>query len=67
MTGRRTRGHEHKGFMTSGDHDMLAGGAGGTAALIAARAAPAGFCSDTGGSCRVPAALNGIVGQPLAW
>lgn len=37
----------------------LAGSSGGTAALIAARGVTAGFCSDTSGSCRVPASLTG--------
>ena len=35
---------------------------GGTAAAIAARIAPAGLGTDTGGSSRIPAALCGIVG-----
>lgn len=38
------------------------GSSGGTAAAIAARIAPAGLGTDTGGSARVPAALTGIVG-----
>eukprot|EP00891_Asterochloris_glomerata_P000681 jgi/Astpho2/681/Aster-x0031 len=38
------------------------GSSGGTAALVAARAAPAGFCSDTGGSCRIPGSMTGTVG-----
>jgi len=38
------------------------GSSGGTGAAIAARMAPAGLGSDTGGSVRVPAALNGISG-----
>ena len=38
------------------------GSSGGTAAIVAARGAPAGFCSDTGGSCRNPASMTGIVG-----
>jgi len=43
--------------------DRFAGGSsGGTAAAIAARLAPAGLGSDTGGSVRIPAALNGIAG-----
>ncbi|KAK9849931.1 hypothetical protein WJX84_011846 [Apatococcus fuscideae] len=38
------------------------GSSGGTAALIAARATSAGFCSDTGGSCRIPGAMCGTAG-----
>ncbi|HEY1336953.1 MAG TPA: amidase family protein [Bryobacteraceae bacterium] len=39
------------------------GGAGGTAAAIAARITPAGLGSDTAGSSRMPAALCGIAGM----
>lgn len=38
------------------------GSSGGTGAAIAARMAPAGLGSDTGGSVRIPAGLCGIVG-----
>jgi mandelamide amidase len=38
------------------------GSSGGTAASIAARIAPAGLGTDTGGSMRIPAALCGVVG-----
>lgn len=38
------------------------GSSGGSGVAIAARMAPAGLGSDTGGSVRIPAALNGIAG-----
>ncbi|MHA1572237.1 MAG: indoleacetamide hydrolase, partial [Alphaproteobacteria bacterium] len=45
------------------DRQMIAGGSsGGTAAALAARMAPLGLGTDTGGSVRQPAALCGIVG-----
>ncbi len=45
------------------DPSRIAGGSsGGTGAAIAARMAPAGLGTDTGGSIRIPAALNGIAG-----
>ncbi len=43
--------------------DRIPGGSsGGTAAAVAARLAPGGVGTDTGGSVRIPAALCGIVG-----
>jgi mandelamide amidase len=45
------------------DPKRIAGGSsGGSGVAIAARMAPAGLGSDTGGSVRIPAALNGISG-----
>ena len=45
------------------DPDFMAGGSsGGTAVAVAAGMAVAGLGTDTGGSARIPAALNGIVG-----
>jgi len=49
--------------LTPYDKSRFAGGSsGGTGAAIAARMAPAGLGTDTGGSVRIPAALNGISG-----
>ncbi len=39
------------------------GSSGGSGAAIGARIVPAGLGSDTGGSVRIPAALNGIAGM----
>jgi mandelamide amidase len=45
------------------DPKRIAGGSsGGNGAAIAARMAPAGLGSDTGGSVRIPSAVNGISG-----
>ncbi len=45
------------------DAGRFAGGSsGGTGTAIALRMAPVGIGTDTGGSVRIPAALNGIVG-----
>jgi mandelamide amidase len=45
------------------DPKRIAGGSsGGNGAAIAARMAPAGLGSDTGGSVRIPSAVNGVSG-----
>ncbi|MTI43239.1 mandelamide amidase [Roseibium hamelinense] len=45
------------------DPAMTAGGSsGGTGLAVGARYAPAGLGTDTGGSVRIPAALNGVAG-----
>jgi mandelamide amidase len=45
------------------DPDRFAGGSsGGTGAAVGARLAPAGLGTDTGGSVRIPSALNGVAG-----
>jgi indoleacetamide hydrolase len=53
------------------DRRMIPGGSsGGTAVAVAARLAPAGIGTDTGGSIRLPAALCGVFGfrpTPKRW
>ena len=45
------------------DPSRFAGGSsGGTAVAIASGLVGWGLCTDTGGSCRIPAAFNGVVG-----
>ena len=56
--------NEAYGFVGNAcDPDFIPGGSsGGTAVAVAAGMAVAGLGTDTGGSSRIPAALNGIVG-----
>ena len=59
-----TSANAHTGFVAnaySADH-FAGGSSGGSGAAIAARLAPGGLGTDTGGSVRIPAALNGIAG-----
>lgn len=50
----------HTGVRNAYDPSRMAGGSSaGTAVALAARMAPAGFGTDTGGSVRIPCALNG--------
>ena len=45
------------------DSSRFAGGSsGGTAVAVASGLVDWGLCTDTGGSCRIPAALNGVLG-----
>src|SRR5579883_2092572 len=43
------------------------GSSGGTGVAVAARFAPAGIGSDTGGSVRIPCAFNGLVGLKVTF
>ncbi len=57
------RGHAIRPCRNPYDKSRIPGGSsGGTAVAIAARFAPAGLGTDTGGSTRVPAAFCGIAG-----
>jgi aspartyl-tRNA(Asn)/glutamyl-tRNA(Gln) amidotransferase subunit A len=48
-------------------HRCPGGSSSGTGVAVAARLAPAGIGSDTGGSVRIPAAFNGIVGLKVTY
>ncbi len=48
-------------------HRVPGGSSSGTGVAVAARLAPAGIGSDTGGSVRIPAAFNGLVGLKVTF
>ena len=48
-------------------HRVPGGSSSGTGVAVASRLAPAGIGSDTGGSVRIPAAFNGLVGLKVTF
>lgn len=48
-------------------HRVPGGSSSGTGVAVAARLAPAGIGSDTGGSVRIPSAFNGLVGLKVTF
>jgi aspartyl-tRNA(Asn)/glutamyl-tRNA(Gln) amidotransferase subunit A len=48
-------------------HRVPGGSSSGTGVAVAARLTPAGIGSDTGGSVRIPAAFNGLVGLKVTF
>jgi aspartyl-tRNA(Asn)/glutamyl-tRNA(Gln) amidotransferase subunit A len=48
-------------------HRVPGGSSSGTGVAVAARLAPAGIGSDTGGSVRIPSAFNGLVGLKVTY
>ena len=48
-------------------HRSAGGSSSGTGVAVAARLTPAGIGSDTGGSVRIPAAVNGVVGLKVTF